>query len=282
MGAIRTQRKKYQESAVNAERLPYELTKAYREQGDPKLEKQINTAEAKSLNAGYEGLDKYQTIENPFTRRALASRYQGSVTSEYKNLLGEQERRRGVIQDYIKTWSGTYGAIAKGEQIALEGLKEDYTMAMDIADKRAKASASKTPDEKRQYIIEMLNSSAGEDGRYDPGAYSQLRDWAFSKLNMTKKQFDEQFGNGTNERDRQSLGFDANSTGGTEKQKNEERYYKYINAIESGKSAPTETIDGKEWEFYIDNGDGNLYRRPTSKYRSWYLNDPDVLVQKRK
>lgn len=140
IGAIRTQRKKAQQSAVDAERLPYELTKAYREQGDPKLEKQINTAEAKSLNAGYEGLDKYQYIENPFTRRALASKYQGSVASEYKNLLSEQDRRQGVISDYIKTWAGTYGAIAKGEQMALEGMKEEYTMEMDIASKRASAS----------------------------------------------------------------------------------------------------------------------------------------------
>lgn len=283
IGAISQKRKKAQESAFNAEMLPYELTTAFKEKGDPKLDKQINEAEQRSLSAGYEGLDKYQTIENPFTRRALAEKYQSSVAGEYKNLLSEQDRRQGVITDYIKTWSGTYGAIAKAEQMAVDTMKDEYTMKMDLEDRRVKASGgsdTKT-SEKKQYITDMLNGSAGKDGRFDPGTYSQLRDWAFSELNLSKKQFDEQFGTGTNERDREALGFDSKTSGGTEKQQNEEKYYKFINDIESGKNRPTEKIDGKDWEYYLDEGNGNLYRRPTSKYRSWYWNDSDVLVQER-
>jgi hypothetical protein len=131
-GQIATQREKYRQSAVAAKMIPSKLKQAYKENQDSKFTEQVNEAEAKWLNAGHEGLDRFQHIENPFTRRNLADKYQTSVGAEYKNLVTEEERRQGVLMDYVQTWSDTFGAIALSEQMQAENLMSQYNMAKDI------------------------------------------------------------------------------------------------------------------------------------------------------
>lgn len=104
------------ESTYNAARLPYDLKDEFRKRQDPALDEAIRKAESDTFGAAIKGLDMYQNISNPFTRRRLAEQYQGGIEQGWKNLTDERTRRQGVYADYIEKWTGLFGAEAAKER----------------------------------------------------------------------------------------------------------------------------------------------------------------------
>jgi len=133
LGKMNKQNSRYADATVTAERLPGQLREEFRKRQDPAMSKAIRSAEQRTLGGAIEGLNKYQHIVNPFARRDLAEKFQGSLSKTYTSLTDERQRRTGVINDYINLWSGTYGAMAKGEQIKASNLQQQYSGAMQMA-----------------------------------------------------------------------------------------------------------------------------------------------------
>jgi len=132
-------------------KLPFQLTDEFRKAQDPKLDEAINKAQSDTFGAAIKGLDMYQGISNPFTRRALAEKYQGGVEMGWKNLVDERTRRQGVYSDYITKWTGLFGAEAAKRQ-------DEFQNKMAIWD-REKGLAD-TEENNRRWNIENARASA--------------------------------------------------------------------------------------------------------------------------
>lgn len=115
-------------------KLPYELKDKFREKQDPKLDQAINKAQSDTFGAAIKGLDMYQGISNPFTRRNLAEKYQGIVEQGWKNLTDERTRRQGVYSDYIEKWTGLFGAEAAKRQDLFQNKLSAWDREKNLAD----------------------------------------------------------------------------------------------------------------------------------------------------
>jgi hypothetical protein len=208
-------------------------------------------AEAKTLSAGYEGLDKYQNIENPFTRRALASKYQTSVGAEYKNLIGEEERRKGVITDYINMWAGTYGALAKGEQMKLEGLQQEFNMEKSLADSKVSEAKSASTASEKNYTEQQIRQGINE-------AFGRGKSWEEIAQTYGALGIDVASGSVADNELRRLHGHDPISgkeKEGNPKQQSDDKYYQYINEINGGNT-----------EYKMDE-DGNILKKSGQNWR---------------
>jgi len=137
-------------------KLPFELKDAFRKSQDPKLDEAINKAQSDTFGAAIKGLDMYQGISNPFTRRNLAEQYQGITEQGWKNLTDERTRRQGVYADYIDKWTGLFGAeVAKRQDTFNNKMSiwekeksladtEESTRRWNIENARAEKSAART------------------------------------------------------------------------------------------------------------------------------------------
>ena len=106
--------------------LPYQLKEEFRQRRDPAFDKRVRESEQQVLGGAIEGLNKYQDIQNPFNRRALAEKYQSGMSTSLQGLYDERERRQGTILDYIDKWTGLFGAEAKKEELTLNAMKEGW------------------------------------------------------------------------------------------------------------------------------------------------------------
>lgn len=166
---IKKQRASYKNTVQTAENLPSSLKEGFRKKGDPKLDDAIVTAENKTLGGAIAGLEKYQDVFNPFKRRNLAEKYQSSLSRTQASLYGERDRRQGNITDYINAWAGTYGAKAKAEQAALQGMESEFSMEMQLGGKREAAynrsrSGNKAKDPN---TIAMINMGFNEGKNWE-------------------------------------------------------------------------------------------------------------------
>jgi hypothetical protein len=113
--------------------LPIKLREAFDKNRDPELDKAIITKQQEVLGGAITGLEKYRDISDPFTRRALAEKYQSGLTVGLDSLTSERDRRQGKFEDYITKWSGLYGAeAARKQQVATSaasGLSRYKTLA---------------------------------------------------------------------------------------------------------------------------------------------------------
>lgn len=196
---------KFQESVA---KLPFELKDAFRKKQDPELDKAINKAQADTYSAPFKALEKYQNIENPFTRRALAEEYAGTFQQGWQNLLDEKTRREGVYSDYIDKWTGLFGAEAARRQNEFENKKSMWSMEKSLVDAEESKKKGSAGDDKKlfyQYAQNELANSVGEDGKYDPRVYDRIRNEA-KKYGIDKSSFDSEYSYGLGEHEYKGLG----------------------------------------------------------------------------
>jgi hypothetical protein len=264
LNKIKGQTSKAADSAYTADTLPMYLKREYEKKGDKKLDKSIDEARQGVVGGAIEGLDKYQGIENPFTRRALAEKFQGSKAISYNSLTNEKTRRQGVVTDYINMWAGTYGAMAKAEQMKLEGMKDEFTMQMQLESHNKSMSGggkktSYTDIETRQMINEA--KAAGKD-------------WETIATVLGREGIDVNEGSVADDELRRLHGLSpvrktaSSSKEMTEKQQYTEKYYNLLNEIGSGNS-----------EYQID-AKGNIVK--SGKDKGWFWGDlDDEIVHKK-
>lgn len=131
--------------------LPSVLKEKFREAGDPKLDAAISTKTQQVMGGAIEGLNKYQDISNPFTRRALAEKYQGGLSIGLDSLTSERDRRQGKFEEYITKWSGLYGAEAARKQANASLAQGEFNTYKGMAD---------TAENTRRYNIEQGQQAA--------------------------------------------------------------------------------------------------------------------------
>lgn len=127
--------------------LPYQLKDEFRQRRDPAFDQRIRESEQKVLGGAIQGLNKYQDIQNPFQRRALAEQYQGDMSTSLQGLYDERERRQGTILDYIDKWTGLFGAEAKKEELILQSMKEGWQRESSMAGDRYGAMSTGLQEE---------------------------------------------------------------------------------------------------------------------------------------
>jgi hypothetical protein len=151
LSEIKKERQNLASETQLAAELPGQLSAAFREAADPKLEQAIAAANERTMGGAIEGLDKFQHILNPFKRRSLAEQYQGSLSLTAQSLTDEQARRQGVMADYVQRYGDTYGARAKASQIRLQGLQQEFGMQMQIGGRyEAAAERARARQEKAE------------------------------------------------------------------------------------------------------------------------------------
>ena len=127
--------KKVANATATAAKLPFTLKDEFRKRQDPALDQAINASEQRVLGGAIEGLNKYQGISNPFTRRDLAEKYQGVLSLGYNNLTDERTRRQGVYSDYIEKWTGLFGAEAARQRDVFQAKLATFERYSNLADK---------------------------------------------------------------------------------------------------------------------------------------------------
>lgn len=142
----------------NVAKLPYTLKDEFRKSQDPALDKAINKAQSDTFGAAIKGLDMYQGISNPFSRRNLAEQYQGIVEQDWKNLTDERTRRQGVYTDYIDKWTGLFGAEAAKRQ-------DQFNNKMSVWEKE-KSLADTEENNRRWNIEQSQKKTAANDKPY--------------------------------------------------------------------------------------------------------------------
>lgn len=147
-------------------KLPYELKDEFRKRQDPELDKAINKAQSDTFGAAIKGLDMYQGISNPFTRRNLAEQYQGGIEQGWKNLTDERTRRQGVYADYIEKWTGLYGAEAARQRDIYNNKLTTFNTYKSLAD---------ADEDKRRWEIENARAAARSGG-------SGSKDWTDQEI----------------------------------------------------------------------------------------------------
>jgi hypothetical protein len=90
----------------------------YLQQGGAILDRGIKDASNKYYAEALDAMGRYDNIQNPHMRRALAEKSQSVEGIAVTGLTDERTRRQQVIDDYVQTWSQTYGAKAKASQSA--------------------------------------------------------------------------------------------------------------------------------------------------------------------
>ena len=206
---------KYADFAGEVAALPYKLKDEYRKAQDPILGQKINVAEQNVMGGAIQALDKYKDISDPTTRRALAEKYQGGLSIDYKNLTDERTRREGVYSDYITKWTGLYGAEAAKQQAKVSAMESSWSRSMNLAgqeqsqanriednaesrrrwdyEQAHKGSVARSKEKFLSDVVESLENSLGEeDKRVDPSAYEKARNLAISK-GISKSDFDKNF-----------------------------------------------------------------------------------------
>ena len=106
--------------------LPYQLKEEFRQRRDPAFDQRVAEQEQQVLGGMSSGLQKYQDVQNPFDRRALAEGHRAGMATSLQGLYDERERRQGTILDYIDKWTGLFGAEAKKEELTLNAMKEGW------------------------------------------------------------------------------------------------------------------------------------------------------------
>lgn len=259
LGDIKKQKKSYQDTMYAANALPSSLKEGFRAKGDKGLDEAITKAEQRTMGGAIEGLDKFQDIQNPFTRRALAEKYQSSLSRTQQSLYGERDRRQGNITDYINAWAGTYGAAAKAEQVALQGMENQFSMEMQLAGKkeaaynRSQTAGAKNTTYTDSEIIATINKlkSDGED-------WEQISQMLASKgIQVGEKSLVD------NEL-RRLHGYAPLGQEPTQKQKAEERYYGFLNAIASGDKKYSVDNKGVVWQ---ENDERRWWKSRDSKIK---------------
>ncbi len=183
-------------------KLPYELKEEFRKRQDPVLTKAINKAQQKALGGAIEGLDMYQDISNPFTRRNLAEMYQGGLSEDWQNLVGEKERREGVYSDYITKWTGLYGAEAAKERDLFQNQLSAWDREKNLADTEEsirqwnveQSQRGSSDNNRLEFLgdaIAQLEASKGQDGKFNPELYKEIRNLAYKNF---KSQFASELG----------------------------------------------------------------------------------------
>lgn len=149
---LTAQSKESANATATAAKLPFTLKDEFRKRQDPSLDQAINTKEQQVLGGAIEGLNKFQDITNPFTRRDLAEKYQGGLSVGLNNLTDERTRRQGVYADYIEKWTGLYGAEA--------ARKRDMFQASLSAFDRNSSLVTKE-EEQRRYEVAQAEKKRG-------------------------------------------------------------------------------------------------------------------------
>lgn len=135
--------------------LPGVLKDKFRQAGDPALDSAISTKTQQVMGGAIEGLDKYKDISDPFTRRALAEKYQGGLSIGLDSLTSEKDRRQGKFEEYITKFSGLYGAEAARKQANATMAQGEFNTYKGMAD---------TAENTRRYNIEQ-GQKAAEKGK---------------------------------------------------------------------------------------------------------------------
>ena len=264
--------------------LPSVLKEKFREAGDPKLDAAISTKTQQVMGGAIEGLNKYQDISNPFTRRALAEKYQSGLSIGLDSLTSEKERRQGKFEEYINKWSGLYGAEAARKQSQATLAQGEFNTYKSLADtiesnrryEEDKAESARrwnieqankgtTKEDEglfREYLADELARSAGKDGKFDPVKYRQLRDEAYAK-GISKETFDSQFGTGLGEHEYKGAGIQL-SASRTPKQQYEDELYSSI------KPSRDQAADGELYK-----KDGRVFRKKSG----WFGGNNDEEVE---
>lgn len=237
------------------------------QQDAPKIDSQVDTLTKKYAAAGIEGLGKYDNIQNPYTRRGLAEKYQSVAGKELQGVVDEQTRRENVLNEYVSLWEGTYGAEA------------------------VKAMQGPSAKEKSlfgEYITESLKDSFGQDEYSDPQAYNELKQEAMSKYGMTSSQFDSQYAKYLSPNEQRNLGIITNREFEDITATENQRKYTIEQQAEKQKQ---DRIDKKTDEVYqftadekkdIKDNDGTNQEYLAYKYFKAYANKPDLTFEEYK
>lgn len=197
------------------ESLPFQLRDEYNKRQDPALNKAISEKQNQVLGGAIEGLNKYQDVVNPFTRRALAEKYQSGLSTGLSSLTDERTRRVGVYEDYITKWSGLYGADLAYKKNILANKQESVNQMMGVYN--LEESKRQADEDKRRYeqgskkenflldAVKAINASKGTDGKADPQVYGEVRDIGIG-YGLTPQKFDSLFGNKMAENEWEGLG----------------------------------------------------------------------------
>jgi len=165
---------KVTEKQAQASKLPYDLQEEFRKSQDPKLNEAINKAQSDTFGAAIKGLDMYQNISNPFTRRNLAEQYQGGIEQGWKNLTDERTRRQGVYADYIQKWTGLFGAEAAKSRDDFNNKMSMFNTYKNLAD---------TEESNRRWNIENARNLANtEESNRRWNIENARRDWTDQEI----------------------------------------------------------------------------------------------------
>jgi len=132
--------------------LPIKLRESFDKNRDPELDKAIITKQQEVLGGAVTGLEKYRDISDPFTRRALAEKYQSSLTIGLDSLTSERERRQGKFEEYITKWGGLFGAEAAKKQQTATTASNSLNRYKSLAD---------TAENQRRYKIAEAEKKRG-------------------------------------------------------------------------------------------------------------------------
>lgn len=141
------------DSSYLAAVLPTILKEKFDKTKDPALDAAISGKTQQVLGGAIEGLNKYKDISDPFTRRALAEKYQGGLSIGLDSLTSEKDRRQGKFEEYITKWSGLYGAEAARKQSQATLAQGEFNTYKSLAD---------TAENTRRYNIEQGEKAANK------------------------------------------------------------------------------------------------------------------------
>lgn len=133
--------------------LPVILKEAFNKKKDPALDAAIVEKGQQVMGGAIEGLNKFKDISDPFTRRALAEKYQGGLSIGYGALTSERDRRQGKFEEYITKWGGLYGAEAARKQAQATIQQNQFSTYKSLAD---------TAEDTRRYNIEQAEKKANK------------------------------------------------------------------------------------------------------------------------